>query len=87
MVLAPRQLRLSQMNRNSNDIAVRASIGAWWGSWLTAVILTVAVRNLFINTQTLALTSENLENTKRNANNTTEMINQLKMINEKLERM
>jgi len=77
------------MNRLSftDEIAVRSSIGAWWGSWLTSVILIVAIRNLFINTQTLALTSENLENTKRNANNTTEMIEELKKINSQLERM
>ena len=81
--------RPPQRNRLSldNEIAIRSSIGAWWGSWLTAVIMTVAIRNLFINTQTLALTSENLENTKRNANNTTEMIEQLKKINSQLERM
>ena len=81
--------RPPQKNRLSldNEIAIRSSIGAWWGSWLTSVIMLVAIRNLFINTQTLALTSENLENTKRNANNTTEMIEQLKKINSRLERM
>jgi len=81
--------RPPQKNRLSldNEIAIRSSIGAWWGSWLTSVILIVAVRNLFINTRTLTLTSENLENTKRNAENTTEMIEQLKKINSQLERM
>ena len=72
---------------NSDDIAILGAFGGWFGSLLTAVILMVAVRNLGINTRTLALTSENLENTKRNANNTTEMIEQLKKINKNLERM
>lgn len=80
--------RLRNQNQPSSDnIATLSSIAGWWGALLTAVILTVAVRNLGINTQTLALTGENLENTKRNANNTTEMIEQLKKINENLERM
>jgi len=59
-------------------------VGAWWGSLLTAAILTVAVNNLLINMRTLELTKENLENTKRSASNTAEMIEQLKQINQKI---
>jgi len=59
-------------------------VGAWWGSLLTAAILTVAVNNLLINMRTLELTKENLENTRRNAANTAEMIEQLKQINQKI---
>jgi len=51
---------------------------------LTAAILTVAVNNLLINMRTLELTKENLENTRRNALNTAEMIEQLKQINQKI---
>lgn len=79
--------RPNQSQRNSTDIATGSYVAGMWGSLLTAVILTVAVRNLFINTRTLAVSEENLENTKRNAGNTAEMINQLKSINQKLERM
>lgn len=82
---------MKRLNRNrlnsTDDIALRGSIAGWWSSLLTAVILTVAVKNLFINTKTLAVNEENLENTKRNAGNTAEMINQLKSINQKLERI
>jgi len=59
-------------------------VGAWWGSLLTAAILTVAVNNMLINMRTLELTKENLENTRRNASNTAEMIEQLKQINQKI---
>lgn len=83
VVLQVRQKQMNQQNTN-NDIALRGSIGAWWGSLLTAVILTVAVKNLWINTQTLELTKENMENTKRSASNTAEMLSQLKQINQKL---
>ena len=67
-----------------SEIAIRSSIGAWWGSLLTAAILTVAVNNMLINMRTLELTKENLENTRRNALNTAEMIEQLKQINQKI---
>lgn len=67
-----------------SEIAIRSSVGAWWGSLLTAAILTVAVNNLLINMRTLELTKENLENTRRNALNTAEMIEQLKQINQKI---
>lgn len=67
-----------------NEIAIRSSIGAWWGSWLTSVILMVAIRNLYINTKTLHVSMENLENTKQSANNTANMLEQLKAINSKL---
>lgn len=73
--------------QNSTNLPTGTYIAGMWGSLLTAVILTVAVRNLWINTRTLHLTEENLENTRKNAGNTTEMINQLKSINDKLERM
>jgi len=59
-------------------------VGAWWGSLLTATILTVAVNNMLINMRTLELTKENLENTRYNASNTAEMIEQLKQINQKI---
>lgn len=71
----------------SDEIAFRGSTAGWWGALLTAVILAVAVRNLGINARTLEISRENLENTRQNAGNTAEMINQLKSISEKLERM
>lgn len=77
----------NRSQQNFADITTGAYVAGLWGSLLTAVILTVAVRNLFINTKTLTLTSENLENTKRNANNTTEMISELQKINKQLERL
>lgn len=79
--------RLNQNQQNSTDIAFSSSVAGWWGSLLTAVILTVAVRNLFINTKTLKISTQNLQNTLSSAENTKEMINQLRLINEKLERM
>lgn len=69
---------------SDNEIAVRSSISSWWGSFLTATLLIVAVRNLSINTRTLELTKENMENTKHSASNTAEMVEQLKQINQKL---
>lgn len=71
----------------SDEVALRGSIGGWFGSLLTAVILTVAVRNLFINTRTLEISTQNLQNTLNSANNTTEMISELQKINKYLERM
>ena len=79
--------RPPQNQRNSDDIAVLSSIAGWWGALLTAVILTVAIRNLGINTRTLEISTKNLQNTLNSAENTKEMKNQLKQINEKLERM
>lgn len=73
--------------QNSDDIARVTSVSSWWGSILTFVILSVAIRNFGVNVRTLHLTEENLENTKKNAGNTSEMISQLRSINEKLERM
>lgn len=70
-----------------NEIALRGSIGGWFGSLLTAVILTVAVRNLFINTRTLEISTQNLQNTLNSAENTKEMLLELKSINQKLERI
>ena len=83
MIQPPQRNRLSL----DNEIAIRSSIGAWWGSWLTSVIMIVAIRNLFINTQTLAVSTQNLQNTLDSAENTKEMIEQLKKINSQLERM
>ena len=75
-----------QRNRpNSDDIAILGAFGGWFGSLLTAVILMVAVRNLGINTRTLALTSENLENTQKSAGNTAKTVELLEEINRKLD--
>lgn len=79
-----RQTSMRNRPISDREISVRSSISSWWGSFLTAAILTVAVRNLMINTRTLAITKENMENTKLNAVNTAEMIEQLKQINQKL---
>lgn len=82
------QNQLRQRNQpNSDDIATLSSIAGWWGALLTAVLLMVAVQNLGINTRTLEATTENAENTRRNAKNTAEIVEQLKKINSKLERM
>lgn len=58
------------LEQTQYDIALRASIGGWFGSWLNVgiLILTVAI----------------LENNRRNTANTQKMVSILEDINNKL---
>lgn len=86
--------RLNQNQQNSTRLTQLAANGSWLnaifnatGLLVTVAVLSIAVKNLSINTQTLASSEENLANTKLNAGNSTEIINQLKSINQKLDRL
>lgn len=86
-----------QSNRNrqsSDDITAHAANGTWLNAILNAAslmvvstALLVAIGNYGVNRRTLMISEKNLDNNLKNAENTTEIINQLKFINEKLERM
>lgn len=57
-------------NSYSDDIAVRSSVGAWFGSWLTAGILIIAWNTL--------------QNNRRNTQATQHMLVELEKINKTL---
>lgn len=79
------QYQLNRKYPKSNDeIAVRGSIGTWFGSLLTVGILVLTVEVVRLNRINVYLNAQNVMNNKSSAKSGESMLNELKEINKKL---
>ena len=72
------QKRPPKQTNTANKIAVRASIGTWWGSWLTAGLLGISLLSLEYSRKNVANTQRMTGELSQLNKNITELIKEKK---------
>lgn len=70
--------------KSNSEIAVRSSVGTWFGSLLTIGILVLTVEVVRLNRINIYLNAQNVTSNKASARNGEAILNELKEINKNI---